>query len=314
MAYIETIKKGKQKYYYLARTIRYDKKFKKIRWFLGKGNISKKELEVKAKQVKLQFDKKVAEFKKTPSLYELNKENKENLKKIKKEYKNILKKLSKVEYEVIEKQHLIQFTFNTNAIEGSTISLKETAHILEDEIVPSNHKIREIHEVENTKKTYQFLKTYNGKMSSVLIKKIHLNLTYNILNEDSGKFRRIQVYMGGSQHKPPGAKEVKNEMKILMRWIKSHQNLHPVVLAAYTHHYFIAIHPFIDGNGRTGRLLLNFMLMNSGFPPICIKLKERLKYIALLEKARDGNPEEFIEFIIHKVKEAFKDIVDDTNQ
>ena len=312
MAYIETIKRGKKSFFYLTQTIRYNNKYKKIRWFLGKGQISKKELEEKAKNAEQELSKKVLQFKKTPSLYSLNYKDEKDLKIIKKKYKEIIQNLSKVEYEVIEKQHLIHFTFNTNAIEGSTISLSETAHLLEDGLVPANHTSREIHEVENTKKAYEFIKKYKGEVSSLLIKKIHYNLTYNILNEQAGKFRRIQVYMIGSQHKPPSASQVQDEMKKLMRWIKNHKDLHPIVIASYVHHYFIAIHPFIDGNGRTGRLLLNFMLMKSGFPPICIRLKERIKYIDFLERSRDGNTDDFINFVIQKVHESFKDIAANT--
>jgi len=135
-------------------------------------------------------------------------------------------------------------------------------------------------------------------------------LTYNILEENAGNFRRIQVYMGGSKHPPTKASDVSKEMTSLMRWIKNHNKLHPMVLTAYIHHFFIAIHPFIDGNGRTGRLLLNFMLMKSGFPPICIKKEERIKYTDYLELARDGDITNFLYFIVKKVEEAYKELVD----
>ena len=104
-----------------------------------------------------------------------------------------------------------------------------------------------------------------------------------------------------------------NEMKTMLRWMNNHLNLHPVALGAYIHHFFITIHPFIDGNGRTGRLLLNFMLMKAGYPPICIRLKEKLKYIDFLEKARDGNVEPFQKFIVKKVEEAYGDLVKDVS-
>jgi Fic family protein len=103
-------------------------------------------------------------------------------------------------------------------------------------------------------------------------------------------------------------------MNGLMRWMINHRDMHPVLLAAYVHHLFIAIHPFIDGNGRTGRLLLNFMLMKAGFPPICIHLGERIKYTDYLEKARDGDASDFARFIISKIEEAHKEIVDNTKR
>ncbi len=237
---------------------------------------------------------------------------KKELAEIKRNYKKIIKKLSTVEYQVIEKQHLIRFTFNTNAIEGSTITLKETTHILEDGIAPEGKDLREIHEIENTKKTYDFLKKYKGKLTTKFIKQIHNNLTFNILKEEAGKLRSIQVYMGGSKHPPTKPSEVNREMNALIRWVTNHKKLHPVLLTSYVHHFFIAIHPFIDGNGRTGRLLMNFMLMNAGFPPFCFYFNERIKYTDYLEKARDGDISDFVNFIVQKIKEAHKELVDNT--
>lgn len=314
MAYIEAIKRGKQKFYYLTQTIRLKNKFKKVRKFLGNGEISQKKLKELAKKSEEYLKEKSENVKKINRIYKLDNKTIKKLKEIKESYKKIIEKLSKIEYEVIEKQHLIRFTFNTNAIEGSTITLKETAHILEDEISPQGHELREIHEIENTKKTYNFMKKYKGKFNIQFIKKTHYQLTYNILEEQAGKFRSIQVYMSGSKHIPTKSSEVKQEMKNLMMWINNHKDLHPVLLGAYIHHFFIAIRPFIDGNGRTGRLLLNFMLMKSGYPPICIRLRERIKYTDYLEKARDGNVKSFVNFIINKVEEAHKDIVDNTNR
>lgn len=310
MAYIETIKKGKKNFYYLTQTVRFKDKFKKVRWFLGKGKISQKKLKKLEKLAEKHLKEKVREIKKIRKIAVLDKETIKKLSQIKKSYKNLISSVSNVEYKVIENQELIKFTFNTNAIEGSTITLKETSHILEESISPEGKDLREIYEVENTKKAYNFIKKYKKEISLEFIKKIHYHLTYNILEENAGNFRRIQVYMGESKHPPTKASDVSKEMTSLMRWIKNHNKLHPMVLTAYIHHFFIAIHPFIDGNGRTGRLLLNFMLMKSGFPPICIKKEERIKYTDYLELARDGDITNFLYFIVKKVEEAYKELVD----
>ncbi len=312
MAYIETIQRGKQNFYYLTQTIRIGEKFKKIRRFLGKGKISKKKLELLAKQADKGLKEKVSEVKTIKKVMKLDTTTRKELAEIKKGYQKIINNLSPIEYQVIEKQHLINFTFNTNAIEGSTITLKETAHILEDGIAPEGKELREIHEIENTKKTYELMKKYKGNISIKFIKQIHYNLTFNILNEQSGKIRSIQVYMAGSKHNPTKPSEVKQEMQRLLRWIAQNNKIHPVILIAYVHHFFIAIHPFIDGNGRTGRLLMNFMLMKAGYPPICIRLRERIKYTDYLENARDGDSVSFVNFIVDKIKETYKDLVDNT--
>jgi Fic family protein len=314
MAYIETIKRGKQNFYYLTQTMREGKKFKKVRRLLGKGNIPRVKLEKLAKQAEKGFQEKLKGIKKINKTFQFELEVKNELDKIKKDYQTIIKKLSLIEYQVIEKQHLIRFTFNTNAIEGSTITLKETAHILEDGIAPEGKELREIHEIENTKKTYEVMKKHKGKVTIPFIKKIHHNLTFNILKDQAGKFRSIQVYMAGSKHPPTKPSQVNQEMQGLMRWITNNNKLHPVILAAYVHHLFIAIHPFIDGNGRTGRLLLNFMLMNSGFPPICIRLRERIKYTDFLEEAREGDVTAFVRFIVQKIKESYQEIADNTKE
>ena len=216
MAYIETIKRGKQNFYYLTQTLRVREKFKKVRRLLGKGKISKEKLKKLAKQAEKGLQSKINETKTIKKIIHLDNSTKKELAKIKKGYKKIINKLSPIEYQVIEKQHLIRFTFNTNAIEGSTITLKETSHILEDGIAPEGKELREIHEIENTKKTYKFMKKYKGKISAKFIKQIHHNLTFNILKEEAGKYRSIQVYMGGSKHKPTKPSEVDSEIKGLI--------------------------------------------------------------------------------------------------
>lgn len=312
MAYIETIKRGNQNFYFLTQTVRLGKRFKKVRKPLGKGDISKEKLRALAGRAEQGLREKIGEVKAIKRIIQLDAPALKELDKIKKGYQKIIRKLSPIEYQVIEKQHLIRFTFNTNAIEGSTVTLKETAHILEDNIAPEGKDLREIHEIENTKKAYDFMKKYKGKVSIKFIKQIHYALTFNILNEQAGRFRSIQVYMGGSKHKPTSPPEVEQEMQNLMRWISSHNKLHPAILAAYTHHFFIAIHPFIDGNGRAGRLLLNFMLMKASFPPVCIHLGERIMYTDYLEKARDGDASAFVGFIVQKIKESYTELVDNT--
>jgi len=118
--------------------------------------------------------------------------------------------------------------------------------------------------------------------------------------------------MGGSKHTPTKASEIQKEMNSFTKWIKNQEKIHPIILLTYVHHYFIAIHPFIDGNGRTGRLLLNYMLLKSGFPPICIKKEERIKYTDYLELSRDGDITKFLNYIIKKVEESYNELVDNT--
>ena len=311
MTYVEEVFKGKKKYYYLAQTIRMkDNKFKKIRVLLGAGNLSVEALAKLSASARQQLQDKVQGIKKGESILKLDIQTIAKLEQIKKDYHRLLASVSPIEYQVIEKQQLIRFTFNTNAIEGSTVTLQETAHLLEDGLAPAGKDLREIHEVENTKTAYNFMKKYPGRINSKFIKTIHHHLTHNILGENAGRFRTIQVYMAGSQHTPPRAWELTDKMNSILAWLRHHAHENQVLLAAYIHHFFIAIHPFLDGNGRTGRLLLNYMLMKSGFPPICIQKEEKTRYITCLEQARDGDAPALVLFIIEKVEKAYAELLD----
>ena len=119
---------------------------------MARGDIPKEKLKSLAVQAEEGLREKTGEVKAIKRIIPLDAPTLNELAKIKKDYLKIIRKLSPIEYQVIEKQHLISFTFNTNAIEGSTITLKETAHILEDNIAPEGKDLREIHETENTKK------------------------------------------------------------------------------------------------------------------------------------------------------------------
>lgn len=311
MAYIEEISTKKKKYYYLAQTIRLENNtFKKIRVLLGEGNIPVETIQKLSASAQQQLQEKIKEIKRVETLVKLEPQIIAKLEQIKKGYIKLISSVSTIEYQVIERQQFIRFTFNTNAIEGSTITLQETAHLLEDGIAPAGKELREIHEIENTRQAYHFMKKYKGKVNSKFIKSIHYHLTHNILSENAGRFRTIQVYMGGSKHTPPRAWELSDKMNSMLVWMRNHKKENPVLLAAYIHHFFIAIHPFLDGNGRAGRLLLNFMLMKSGFPPICIKKEEKMKYIACLEQARDGNAGPLLLFIVEKIEKAYQELVD----
>jgi len=114
-----------------------------------------------------------------------------------------------------------------------------------------------------------------------------------------GVYRTLQVYIRGANFIPPKPNDVKKEMNALIKWHKKNkEKLHPVLVASYFHCAFESIHPFADGNGRTGRLLINFILHKAGFPMINIPIKRRLDYYEALETARNGNLRDFIKIII----------------
>src|SRR3989344_7378327 len=171
MTYVEEVFKGKKRYYYLAQTIRMkDNKFKKIRVLLGEGNLSVEALAKLSASAQQQLQDKMQGIKKVENIFQLDAPTITKLEQIKKGYRRLLSSVSPIEYQVIERQQFIRFTFNTNAIEGSTVTLQETAHLLEAGLAPAGTDLRVNHEVENTRAAYHFMKKYRGKINSKFIK------------------------------------------------------------------------------------------------------------------------------------------------
>ena len=198
-----------------------------------------------------------------------------------------------------------EFTYDTNAIEGSTVTLQETAMILFEHIVPEGKSIREINEVQNHKDAFDYMLNYKGDLNKTFVLKLHKLLLHNILWKYAGVFRDVQVYVSGADFTPARPQDIEKEFKKLtLRYRSNKKKYHPVLVAAYMHHVFESIHPFRDGNGRVGRLMLNFILRKNGFPMINIKYKNRSKYYESLDKANKGNLKPLIDLIIEYLTES----------
>lgn len=194
----------------------------------------------------------------------------------------------------------IEYTHNSTAIEGNTLTLMETKLVLEDGISVGGKSLREIYESVNHKKAYRYVKGCIAKgqpLEEKIIKEIHALLMENIIV--GGVYRSVDVYISGAQHTPPSPNEMYRQMKDFcadLTWKGGELNL--MELAAWTHAEFVRIHPFPDGNGRTSRLIMNYQLMAGGFPAISIAKENRLEYFNTLEAyAVEGNLAPFAEMI-----------------
>ena len=194
----------------------------------------------------------------------------------------------------------IEYTHNSTAIEGNTLTLIETKLVLEDGISVGGKNLREIYESVNHKKAYRYVKECIVKglpLNEKIIKDIHAILMENIIV--GGVYRNADVYISGTQHTPPSPGEMYRQVKDFyadLTW-KS-QSLTLVELAAWTHAEFVRVHPFPDGNGRTSRLIINYQLMIAGFPAISIAKENRLEYFNTLEAyALEGNLAPFTEMV-----------------
>ena len=310
MVYIEKRKRNGGIYLYLSENIRYGKnKWKQFRKYIRKGNKTKKEIEYLKSKYSSELKDKIRIFEeRTDPLKKLI--GKEDIKKIdgiKKKYSHKINSMDKVSKQKYDEWFTTEFTYNSNTIEGSTINLRETALILYDKISPSNKTIKEIREVENHKTAFDFIKDYSGTFCRKFILDIHKKLMYNILGKNAGVFRNVQVYIRGveKQELPPKPDEIEREFKKLMRWYRtSVKKYHPLIRISYFHIAFEGIHPFIDGNGRTGRLILNYMLKKENYPPVNIENKNKEEYYSALRDGLKGNLSPFIKMLINYLEKS----------
>lgn len=203
---------------------------------------------------------------------------------------------------------IIEWTYNSNAIEGNTLTLSETKVVLEG-ITIGGKSIVEHLEAINHKEAILFLEKLIGSNESLSewnIKSIHGLILKEIDNQNAGKYRTENVVIGGAVHIPPKHYEIDLLMQNLIREYREEwQSFHPVVRATLLHGEFVKIHPFIDGNGRTSRLLLNFELMKNGYTPIIIKKENRSRYYEVLDYAHTTMDYQlFLEFVAEAVIES----------
>lgn len=212
----------------------------------------------------------------------------------------------------LEEWFRIELTYTSNAIEGNTLSRAETALVVEKGLTIGGKSITEHLEATNHALAIDFIKEQIKRRVNQInekdILKIHEIILSNISKEDAGFYRRVPVRISGSAVILPNPHKVQELMDQFCSWIKIKSKLHPVEFAAEAHYQLVTIHPFIDGNGRTARLLMNMMLMMHGYPPAIIRKKDRLAYILALERAQlltDESPEK------EKAKEIYFKLIAD---
>lgn len=203
---------------------------------------------------------------------------------------------------------IIEWTYNSNAIEGNTLTLSETKVVLENGITIKGKPLKDHLEIINHKEAIEYIEdlvSKNVKLSEYDIKSVHYLILKEIDSTNAGKYRHENVFISGAKHVPPIYMNVPYEMQKMIEKYQSWKDLHPVVRACFLHGEFVKIHPFIDGNGRTARLLLNFELIQSGYPPVVIKTDNRADYYDALDKAYTTNDyTDFIRMIVDLVNES----------
>ena len=200
----------------------------------------------------------------------------------------------------------LEWTYNSNAIEGNTLTINETKVVLEG-ITVGGKTMREHLEVINHQEAISYVEDIVRKedlFSERQIKNLHHLVLKGIDDSNAGVYRDQQVFISGAQHTPPAPFKIQEQMDNLFKWYEGEaQLLHPIVRGSILHVIFVGIHPFIDGNGRTARLLLNLELMKSGYPPVIIRVENRLAYYNALDKSHTTEDyEDFIELVSKEVE------------
>lgn len=212
----------------------------------------------------------------------------------------------------------VELTYTSNAIEGNTLTRRETAVVIEKGLTIGGKSLVEHLEATNHVKALDYVnsliqkKTYEILPNDILA--IHKMILDGIDDENAGRFRNIPVRISGSAVIMPNHRKVPKLMDEFYVWLKNENILHPVAFAGEAHYRLVSIHPFVDGNGRAARLLMNLILMMQGYPPAIIRKKDRLIYLASLEKAQLGGPKDDYDKIILKAANRSLDIYLDAIQ
>lgn len=291
MVELKKLKKGNKEYFYLVHSYRVGKSVKKKQSYLG--NHIPKDIENKKKKF-------IQEFYAEKFL--------KNIDLIKKNFDVEYRKMPISAKEKSKENFAIKFTYNTQRIEGSTLTLKETANLLEDKITPSSKPLRDVKEAEAHEKIFFEILEHKKNLSLQIILKWHKDLLKDTKPDIAGKIRSHDVAIARSKFKPPMYIEIDVLLKEFFDWYnKEKKNIHPVELAALVHLKFVTIHPFSDGNGRISRLIMNFILKDNNFPLLDIPYTKRNGYYNALERSQIHDKENiFVQWVFRQYLAEYK--------
>lgn len=221
-----------------------------------------------------------------------------------------LRPISSTQVIKLREQFGIEMTYNSNAIEGNRLTLKETFLVINEGLTIKGKSLKDHLEAkdhfEALNYLYEFIeKDSRHSISEVFIRNIQQLIVKETDSASAGNYRNSNVIITGSNHTPPDASAVPHLMSDLIRWINNNKDkFSPIELAAFLHHKIVFIHPFFDGNGRTARLVMNLILMQKGYPLVMILKNDRKRYYDSLDKADKKNYKPFIHFIAQALERS----------
>jgi Fic family protein len=285
MVYLREIKRSGRSYFYLEHTIREGSNFRNRREYLGTS-------------LPNEMDRRKEDYFNSLVLEQHGRK----LEGIKKGYGKELAQYPESAKASHIESFMIRFTYNTNRIEGSTLTLKETADLLQESITPRNKPMRDVKETESHKKVFYLMLDYGQELNLATVLFWH-KMLFKDSNEDiAGRIRSHPVSIARSKAQLALPAEMDTCLHDFFSWYRRQKNtLNPVVLAALVHLKFVTIHPFSDGNGRISRLLMNFVLHKHGFPMLTIDYTNRNAYYNALERSQVNKKDEiFIQYLVKR--------------
>lgn len=218
------------------------------------------------------------------------------------------KSLPKAQQDNLHQWLKIELTYSSNAIEGNTLSRQETALVVEKNQTVEGKPLKDHLEAINHAQAWEYLQTLINStkpFTEIHILNLHRLILDKIDDTNAGRYRTVPVRISGSTVTLPNPIKVPDLMKKLIHWLNQ-SRLHPAQLAAEFHLRFVSIHPFVDGNGRTARLLFNLILLKHGFPPTIIPVEKRREYINSIEAAQlTGQTNQYYSFMYHCILNSF---------
>lgn len=290
---VEMTFSGNSSRFYLAKDVRVGDKRQKVRIYIGSKKPSQEEVEQaradKGSELELRAALKKAELSASShSSQYLDPASMRRIEEIRWLYQSARALMSVSELEAYEKDFEIHYVQGTTSIEGNTLDLAETGRLLEEGIIPKGKSLREVNEVQNFRRVAAYRNQYRGKVNLAFIRTLHSHVMASIDHEGAGQFRRTDdIGIAGCDLRVAPSIVIEEELEIIIgeyyRALRA--GVHPFEAAILFHYKFEIIHPFVDGNGRVGREVLNYMLIREKFPRLLFLGVDRNRYIDALRAA-----------------------------
>ncbi len=226
------------------------------------------------------------------------------LEKTRQEFKKILKRLSKKQLQDLFDRFTVNFTYESNALEGNSLTLKDVAIVMFENRMIKDRDLREIYETRNSRKVVDLILKKKFRATEKDAIKMHKMLVKDM--DIATGYKKVPNYLLGSNLETTPPEEIGKEMGKLFKWFKKEKKMHPLQKAAHFHGRFEKIHPFEDGNGRVGRFLINVSLITEGYAPLIVRKSQRTAYLKCLQDFDNSYTQNLERFLLDKYKKTFE--------